>query len=73
METISSAIDEWRTADRRAREAEARLRGAWNAHRYHDCDPPAPKLRDEAALLRARAEAKLKEAMQRAGVTGHAR
>ena len=69
----SSALEEWQAADRIAREAEAQLRGAWKANRFYGCDPPARKLMEDAAALRAKADSKMKEAMASAGVTGHSR
>ena len=62
-EKSRQAYDEWKRADGRAREAEARLARAWDDYFAHRGGPPSAQLIQEVARLRAIANDRLTATM----------
>jgi hypothetical protein len=62
-EKARQAYDEWKLADARAREAEARLASAWDTYFEVRMNPPPAELIQEVSRLRAVANDRLTVAM----------
>ena len=57
------AVEAWRKADAQAREAELRLKAAWEQYEIRRDAPPSEELMGEVARLRRQANEKLGVAM----------
>lgn len=57
------AVEAWKKADAQAREAELRLKAAWEQYEVRRDAPPSEELMGEVARLRRLANEKLAEAM----------
>jgi ferric-dicitrate binding protein FerR (iron transport regulator) len=58
-----NAFDEWRAADKEAREMEAKLAAAWQRYDSRNGPPPSAELMESVSLLRSKANEKLTRAM----------
>jgi ferric-dicitrate binding protein FerR (iron transport regulator) len=67
------AYETWRKADAEAREAETRLREAWERYDSREGEPPSADLMAEVSRLRATASDKLTAAMMYMGATDRQR
>lgn len=57
------AVEAWKKADAQAREAELRLKAAWEQYEVRRDAPPSEELMGEVARMRRLANEKLAEAM----------
>jgi hypothetical protein len=58
------AFNQWKDSDAKAREKEAELKRAWEAHDKGGADVPSPELLDEVSQLRTIAQDKLTQALR---------
>jgi hypothetical protein len=60
-------LNEWKSAEASAREAERRLAAAWEQFERTRTEPPGPELFEEVALRRRAASDRLSKAMRAVG------
>jgi hypothetical protein len=60
----SEILDEWKSAEASAREAERRLAAAWEHFERTRTDPPTPELFEEVTLRRRLASERLSQTMR---------
>jgi hypothetical protein len=66
----SEILDQWKSAEASAREAERRLAAAWEHFERTRTEPPSPDLFEDVTLRRRLASERLSEAMRALRPTG---